>query len=602
MFSRLFHLLLVAALVFLPVYALAGFEELLGSSPQKNNDFLPVEEAFSITGRLEGNNAYIDFKVAPAHYLYKERFKFLTTPTVQTIGQPQFPEGKSQFDPNFNKTVDIFAENISIKIPVQTSGDRPELLVTFQGCAAAGLCYPPHKVFVPLTNEYPIQEAAISAPPEQKPTGADEHYYENQLKESSLLLSILLFFLAGIGLSLTPCVLPMIPIMSSLILGQQNISTSRTMGLTLVYILSMSATFAIAGTVTGFFGASLNLQAKLQSPWLIVPFSILFIILALSMFGLFELQLPAFIRDRLGTSPKKQGNLSSAALMGTLSALVVSPCVSAPLAGSLIYISTTGDALLGCLSLFALGIGMGVPLLAIGLGGRQILPKAGTWMNSIRSFFGVLLLGVAIWMLDRVIAPQITLLLWGGLLIGCSIFLGALNFQALKGYQALRQTIALLLLTYGVCLIIGFAKGNSNPFQPLASVQQNSPATTDNTPVFQRIKTLKALTQALAQAASQKKAVMVDIYADWCISCKTMETTLFPSPQIKPLLTELTLIKFDITESTAEHTQFLTQFQLFGPPALLFFDATGVYQPQLKIMGKPSENLLQNRLILLGKI
>lgn len=325
------------------------------------------------------------------------------------------------------------------------------------------------------------------------------------------------------------------------------------------------------------------------------------------MFGLFHLQLPAFIRDKLSWPEKKRSPLISAILMGILSALVVSPCVSAPLAGTLIYISTTGDALLGGMSLFALGVGMGTPLLAIGLGGQQLLPKAGAWMNSVQQLFGVLLLGVAIWMLDRVIAPQITLALWGTLLIGSAVFLGALNMKKSMGYQALKQTVALVLLTYGICLIIGSAKGNSNPFQPLATLTQTSSTKTSSAVAidslaFQHIYTQKALTHALTQAAAEKKAVMIDIYADWCTSCKTMERSLFPSPEIMPLLKGFNLIKFDITKNTAEHIHLLKQHQLFGPPALLFYDSEGNDQPHLKIMGVPSVKLLRERLTLLGKM
>ncbi|MDP0588152.1 MAG: protein-disulfide reductase DsbD [Candidatus Endonucleobacter bathymodioli] len=603
MFNYTYRYLLAVILTLLSTYSLASISTLLSDTTQKDNTFLPVEEAFSVTGRLDNDYAYIDFNVAPEHYLYKDRFKFFETSTIQPIGQPLYPAGQRRFDPNFNKIVEVFPNSISIKLPVKTLGNKPEILISFQGCATAGLCYPPHKISVLLTKNHSLNnDLTSSSSTNERSVTSDEHYYSDHLKRSGTLLAVFLFFLAGLGLSFTPCVLPMIPIISSLILGKNNIRRSKITKLILTYIFSMSTTFAIAGTLTGFFGAALNLQAKLQSPWLIAPFSFMFVILALSMLGLFELQLPTFIRDKLSGPQKKQGSLASAALLGIFSALIVSPCVSAPLAGSLIYISTTGDAFLGGVSLFALGMGMGAPIMAIGLGGRHILPKAGNWMNHVRTFFAMLLLGVAVWMLERIIDPHITLALWGILLITSSIFLGALSFKESEGYHAFRQAAALTLLTYGICLIVGFAKGNSNPFKPLASLKHTQPENIYPLPIFQRVTTQAALTSVLDHAASQKKSVILDISADWCTSCKTIEKMLLASPKITPLLAPLTLVKFDITDNSEEHNQFLTKNQLFGPPALLFYDPSGNHQSHLKITGIPSIKFLQETINILGRM
>ncbi len=593
MFRRLFNSLLLAIFLLQASFTPANFDELMDNAKNETPEFLPVEEAFSVAGRIDNGHAYIDFKITPGHYLYKERLKFFTSASIPYIGEPVYPTSKNKFDPNFNRNVDIFTDDITIKLPVKTSSSAPNLDISFQGCADAGLCYPPHKVTILLTSS--ASNAENRFPLMEETREADERYYEKRLKESGILISILLFLVTGIGLSFTPCVLPMIPIMSSIILGGYQPNRTKIIALTMTYIVSMSVTFAIAGTLTGLFGASLNLQAKLQSPWLIYPFAMLFVLLALSMFGLYELQLPASIREKLGITPKKQGNITSAAVMGFLSALVVSPCVSAPLAGSLIYISTTEDALLGGLSLFSLGLGMGAPLLAIALGGKQILPKSGPWMESVRAFFGVLMLAVAIWMLERVITARISLALWGSLAIGCSIFLGALNFNGFSPYKALKQTAGILLLVYGICLIVGFAKGNTDPFAPLAS-EPKSIMTGQNQITFQKVTTLKELNAALAAASKENKPVLLDIYADWCISCKVIEKKIFPSPEIKSLLPGFALIKLDITSNTNEHTDFLNQHQLFGPPAFIFYDINGIQQPQLKLTGEPSAQQFKEHL------
>ncbi|MGB0361168.1 MAG: protein-disulfide reductase DsbD, partial [Endozoicomonas sp.] len=424
--------------------------------------------------------------------------------------------------------------------------------------------------------------------------------YRKKLEESSLAIALLFFLLAGIGLSLTPCVLPMFPILSSLILGAKEQSKIRTFTLTLTYVLTMSVTFALAGTLMGLFGASLNLQAKLQSPWLLIPISILFVMLALSMFGLYEVQLPGRLRDKLSGNQQKSGSLSGAAIMGILSALVVSPCVSAPLAGALIYISSTGDALFGGLTLLALGLGMGIPLLALALGGRHWLPKSGQWMNGIRAFFGVLLLGVSIWMLERVIPEPLTLFLWGSLLIGCSVFLGTFNRNQETTHQKIKQVLGICCLIYGACLTVGAAMGNENPLRPLAIIgfQSSHTVNANNKTLvsgFITITSLHELDNLLIDAANKKRPVLVDLYADWCISCKIIERTVFPNPLIAEQISQLTLIKFDITENTTQHQQYLTQNDLFGPPAMLFFDADGEEMKQLKSQGKITAEQLHQK-------
>ncbi len=602
MLNRSFNAFLLIFILLFSLQGKADLNQLLGKD-SSDAEFLPVEQAFSFSGRTEDGKAYIDALVTPGHYLYKHQFSFTAIHTDTLLGSPEFPEGESVFDPYYKKNLETYPTDFTIGIPIETNQPLPEITIAYQGCAKAGLCYPPAKITIPLiVNADKDSVDAINSMFSEaiQPVEAEDAFYQDQLKKSALL-AVALFFLAGIGLSFTPCVLPMFPILSSLILGSKNSSRSKIIALTLAYVFSMSATFALAGTLTGLFGASLNLQARLQSPWLIAPMALLFVLLALSMFGLYELQLPARFREKLDGNEPKRGSVSGAAVMGVLSALVVSPCVSAPLAGALVYISTTGNAALGGISLFALGLGMGIPLLLIGFGGRHILPKAGNWMNGIRNLFGVLLLGVAIWMMERIIPASVTLFLWGTLLIGCSAFLYDQKNSSDSAPFKLKRAAGIILLVYGISLVIGAAMGNSNPFKPLnlgqfiQSEQQKINAPNDSVH-FLTVSSVIDLNTLLKEAANNHQAVMVDISADWCISCKIMERTVFPAPQVKEIMSAMTLIKMDITDNTAEHQSFLNQYQLFGPPALLFFTPKGVEAKALRTQGEVSVEQLQQRL------
>ena len=561
-------LLLLATLLFtLPVQA-NGLDQLLSNQPGQQK-FIPVEEAFQVDGTVTDGKAIIQFTVAPGHYLYKKRFSFSSVSEDTILEEPEYPAGKKKFDDNFGEVMEVFDHSVQVALPITSNQSIPEILVRFQGCAEAGLCYPPHTVSIPLVvtdnSLMPATARASTQSPQER----------LQTPDRGFLTSLLLFLLAGIGLTFTPCVLPMVPILSSILVGNSQASKARILALTLAYVLSMSIAFAIAGTLMGMFGASLNLQAKLQSPWLIVPFAFLFVLLSLSMFGLYELQLPEKFRNKLVGSPQSRGSLSGAMVMGLLSALVVSPCVSAPLAGALIYISTTGDAVSGGLSLFAMGLGMGVPLLVIGIGSRQLLPKAGAWMDSVKTFFGFMLLAVAIWMLERVIPGQITLLLWGLLLITVSVRLKTFTRMPGEGLQIIAQVLGIAFLIYGACLIIGAAKGNVDPLRPLASPLSLARTTGSPALQFTRTNSIIELDHLLQTATNQQQSVMIDIYADWCLPCKVMERSVFPSSLVRESLAEWKLIKLDITRNTPEQQKWLNQQQLFGPPALLFMDVDG---------------------------
>ncbi|WP_194842489.1 protein-disulfide reductase DsbD [Endozoicomonas sp. OPT23] len=576
----------------LPVIAQANLDNLFQDTRQPY-EFLSVEEAFQLDGEIRDGFLYLHFHVTPEHYLYKERFSFNPDNNKTSLGSPEFPKGKEKYDENFEKVLTVFPDDVTIKIPVKSSESTLELNVRFQGCAEAGLCYPPETIRLVLAND--PASSATSTDSSQSNT-VSENSLSQTLQERGLTLTLLLFFLAGVGLTFTPCVLPMIPILSSILIGNSDsASKSRIMGLTLAYIVGMSVTFALAGTLMGLFGASLNLQAKLQSPWVLIPFAGLFVLLALSMFGLYELQLPEKFRDNLGSQQQKSG-FGGALLMGALSALVVSPCVSAPLAGALVYISTTGDAFLGGLSLLVLGLGMGLPLLLIGLGGRQFLPKAGLWMDKVKQFFGLLLLGIAIWLLERVIPGQISLLLWGTLAIAMSLMLGALDSSRSSDRAIIRQTLGILLLIYGGTLVIGSIKGNSDPLQPLLSKETTIRSEQSQNALFETVSNLKDLNALLAQAAAKQLPAMIDVYADWCVSCKVMEKQVFPATEVQTQLRGWKLIKFDITGNTKEQQQWLSQYNLFGPPSLVFFNKQGNEITPLRTLGEITAEQLATKL------
>ncbi len=595
----LFRLLLSCLLCILTlgsVQARTAFTDLIGTA-RTSDRFLPVEEAFQFFGYLDAGQAVIFAQITPEHYLYKERLRISSQDPAITLAAPKLPQGEERFDPFQNRQVETYSESFEIRLPY-TPADHAslDLAIEFQGCAEAGLCYPPETARLTLQSD-PIasprpatastpENTDLPAPASEAKPPLNESGFGALLRDASLPLILGLFFVAGLGLTFTPCVLPMVPILSSVIIGQRHSSRTRILGLTLTYVLSMAATFALAGMLVGLFGAGLNLQAKLQSPWVLLPLATLFGLFSLSLFGLYELQLPAALRDRLDRLSQRQrgGHYLSVALLGLLSSLVISPCVSAPLAGALLYISTTGDALLGGLALFVLGLGMGVPLLLVGTGAGALLPRAGAWMQGIKALFGVLLLAMAIWLLERLLPAAIGLLLWGSLLICCAVYLGALNIQGTRGWAALRQGLGLLLLVWGILLIIGAAQGNRNPLQPLQTAQaQTAPQALE----FIQISTPDALEQELNRARALGKPALVDLYADWCIACIQMERNLFPRPEIRAELARMHRIRLDITANTPEQQVLLQRYRVFGPPALLFFDASGRALEALHLRGEP---------------
>ncbi|OLS60931.1 protein-disulfide reductase DsbD [Pseudomonas putida] len=541
-------------------------------APSLNNsaDFLPVREAFKLN-LMEGDNKTIKLRFVPAegYYLYRHRFQFRTEPADIALGTPQLPPGEAKHDEFFGD-VEVYHGILDIDLP-RSDDQRPfTLLVTYQGCADKGLCYPPETERLSIAGN-----SNATAPPAASTTQA---WTWN---------SLLLFFLAGVGLTFTPCVLPMLPILSGVVLRGQ-VGGLRGLALSLAYVLPMAACFALLGALMGLFGASLNLQARLQSAWVLVPFSLFFVLFALAMFGLFELKLPRALNERLDrvAGNTKGGSLLGAAVLGVVSSLLVSPCVSAPLAGALLYISASGDALGGAVKLFALGLGMGAPLLLVATGGAAWLPKSGPWLVTVKNAIGVLLLGLAIGLLSRVLPGQVTLLLVGLLAAGVALFLGALEFGYKAPRQRLAQLLGLFLLVYALACWYGALSGQSDPLRPLPVAGNAAVVSQAKSDTWQTIDSPAELDRVLAEAKAAGQPLVLDWYADWCISCKVIEHEVLNAPNVLPLLKEYRLVRFDITQSSAEQRALLDRYQLFGPPALLFFAANGSENSAARVVGE----------------
>ena len=535
-------------------------------------DFLPVREAFRLSlVESTPEQVTVRFVAAEGYYLYRHRFQFKASDAEVVIGEARMPAGEQKTDDYFGE-VEVYYGVLDIELPIQNPKNRTfTLQVGYQGCADKGLCYPPE------TESFSISGDGA----------APDNLAATDGKDSLSWRSVALFFLAGLGLTFTPCVLPMLPILSGVVLRGQS-GGMRSFLLSLAYVLPMAVGFAVLGALMGVFGAELNLQARLQSPWILVPFAFFFVLFALAMFGLFELRLPQFLSSRLDrlAGNAKGGSFMGAALLGAVSSLLVSPCVSAPLAGALLYISASGDALGGGLKLFALGLGMGAPLVLFATGGGALLPRSGPWMVTVRNTFGVLLLAVAVWMLERVLPGPAALALWGLLAAGAALFLGTLEFNSKTPRQKLAQLLGLVLLVYALAAWVGALQGGSDPLRPLPRATLSATGGNVVMERWQTISTPAELEAQLAAAATANQPLMLDWYADWCISCKVIEREVFENPQIAPRLADYRLIRFDITDSNREQRALLDRYKLFGPPAVLFFDRTGNELTQVRVVGE----------------
>lgn len=576
----------------------------------QEEEFLPVDRAFALHTELRNGVLHARWDMPPGYYLYRHQFAFAVDDTTDVrLGEPRIPEGKHK-DDEFFGAVEVYYHQVEIEVPILgRPADSMEIGISYQGCADRGLCYPPQTRYVDFAREdagfAPAGAASVmglAAPgssdsAQGTPPATEESRMATLLSEGALAWALAVFFVAGIGLAFTPCVLPMVPILSSIIVGEGGAGRGRAFSLSLAYVMGMAVTYAALGVTVGYFGAQMNLQAALQSPPVLVFFAAVFVLLSLSMFGFYELRLPSALQNRLNAFSERQqgGKYAGVVIMGMLSALVVSPCVSAPLAGALIYISTTGNAALGGLALLALGLGMGVPLLIIGTSGGHLLPRAGVWMNAVKAVFGVMLLGVAVWLLERVVPGPVTLMLWAALLIGSGVYLGALDFSPRQGWGQLWKATGALMLIYGVLLVIGAASGASDPIRPLARLAADAAGTEADTAAnrFVDVKALDALQREVASAASAGQPVFVDVYADWCISCKIMERQVFPREDIAASLSQFHLVRADVTDNDPAQQALLVRYGLFGPPSFLFFDRHGRERPEFRIQGEVDAEELQ---------
>ncbi|SOQ06277.1 protein-disulfide reductase DsbD [Pseudomonas syringae group genomosp. 3] len=546
-----------------------------GGTLDNSKDFLPVRQAFQLS-LIETTPESIKLRLVATdgYYLYRHRFQFRTEPADIGLGEAQLPKGEQKHDEYFGD-VEVYHGILDIDLPRKPGEQRPfTLVVTYQGCADKGLCYPPETERLSIGNVAGSSPEALAAP-----VSASSWSWKE----------IALFFLAGIGLTFTPCVLPMLPILSGVVL-RGKVGGLRGLSLSLAYVLPMAACFALLGALMGVFGAGLNLQARLQSVWVLVPFSAFFVIFAIAMFGAFELRLPQSISSRLDRIAGKTegGSLWGAAVLGVVSSLLVSPCVSAPLAGALLYISASGDAVGGGLKLFALGLGMGAPLLLIATGGATWLPKSGPWLVTVKNAIGVLLLALAIGLLSRVLPGQITLLLVGLLAAGVALFLGALEFTEKTTRQKLAQLLGLALLVYALASWYGALSGQTDPMRPLGReyASADNGAVAPNSTQWQTITTSAELDRVMQEAQSAGKPLLLDWYADWCISCKVIEHEVLPDPGVVARLAGYSLIRFDMTDSNAEQRALLDRYKLFGPPALLFFAKNGEELQNVRVVGE----------------
>ena len=550
------------------------------------DDFLDPEVAFKVAAKMvEPGVAEVQFTIADGYYLYRERLKF--TSNDAKLGTPDLPKGKVKFDETFQKNVETYRSSLIVRIPVQAATDFT-LTVGRQGCADLGLCYPPMETVLKIKIDDTVSEntanssaagsgklaansndaTAINKSPQiaqEAALDAETYSLNAALKSGKLILILPLFFLLGLGLSFTPCVLPMVPILSFIIVGEGvGIKRSRGFLLSLSYALGMALVYTALGVAAGLIGE--GLAATLQNPWVLSAFAILMVGLSLSMFGVYQLQVPGALQSKLTVASEGQrnGKLIGVFAMGAISALIVGPCVAAPLAGALVYISQTRDVLVGGSALFAMAIGMSVPLLLVGISAGSLLPRAGAWMEAIKRFFGVLMLAMALWMVSPVIPVWLQMAGWAILLLAYAAYQMFIH----RG-GAVAKSFAAIFAVLGLMQLVGLATGGRDVLAPIAHLYGDQV----HGVTFVRIKSVTELDAALAQ--SKGKLGMLDFYADWCVSCKEMEKLTFNVPEVKEKLENILLLQVDVTANNTEDKALLKRFNLFGPPGIIFFNGQG---------------------------
>lgn len=549
----------ILALLFCSVFAFA-----------MEQSFLEPEEAIKPSYEKQEDKVVFNLELGKSIYLYDNRLKvFITKPEkIELTKEILIPK------PVPYEEFIVHFDDLKLEVPYsllksKVDSSSYELEFQFQGCSKAGLCYAPmsETLKVDLSGAKASEVKSLPSPNTIQENQNETDLIAGTLKDGNVLLVLATFFGFGLLLSLTPCIFPMIPILSSIIVkagNDEKLTASRGFFLSLIYVLSMAGAYTIAGVLAGLFGA--NLQVALQNPYVLVAFSGIFVALAFSMFGYFKLELPQSLQSKINktTDGKEKQGVLGIAIMGFLSALIVGPCVAPPLAGALVYIGQTGDALLGGLALFVMSIGMGAPLLLIGLGAGKYMPKPGGWMDSVSKIFGIVMLAVAVWMLDRVLPGLVVMYLWALLFIGAALYLQV--FQ-----HIIARLITVVLLVYGVAIFVGALSGATNPLEPLSKFTSKTVVGQISTSElsWKKVKTLDELDAAIKASS---KPVMLDFYADWCISCKELEGITFKDPTVIAKLNEFTLLKADVTKNTDDDKAMQAKFGVVGPPALIFWD------------------------------
>lgn len=582
--------LILAVLLLLSCAARAGEPELL-----------EPEKAFRFSARMiDTDRLEVRYEIAPGYYMYRDKFRFAAEPASISLDASQLPPGKIKKDEFFGD-VQTYRGDMRLVLPLTMVGEpvpRFTLNAESQGCADIGVCYPPQEQKAeiiragfssgtPGAGVSPFLRSAPGAPGSAAAPGRpqSEDTLIAELFRGGFWMLVLSFFGFGLLLALTPCVFPMIPILSGILVPHgAHLTHARGFALSLAYVLGMAITYALAGVAAGLLGTLLS--SALQNPWVLSAFAAIFVLLALSMFGFYELQLPSALQSRLAVTTNKLhgGHFASVFVMGALSALIMGPCVAAPLAGALLYIGQSGDGVLGGAALFAMGLGMGVPLLAVGASAGTLLPKAGPWMETVERFFGVVLLGVAIYVVSPLLPVVVFMLACAALLIMFAIYLHALDPlpHGAPGYRKLFKGAGVIALLAGVALLIGVLSGGRNVLQPLAGLR-GAAAPAAQPVLFQRVSNLPQLERAIGAAAG--KPVLLDFYADWCITCKEMEAFTFTDGAVRKRLDDMVKLQVDVTANLDEHKALLRRFSLFGPPGIIFFDRRGVEIRGLRVIG-----------------
>ena len=565
----------------------SAIDAILSAPKAHGDDFLPPDQAFRFDALADGTDRVrLDWEIADGYYLYRARIKVVTPGDNAQLGPVQFPTGQFKSDEYFGKQ-EVYHHELIATVPVvRARGGALELplQVTYQGCAEAGLCYPP--ITKTVTVRLAAGAGATGNPSAARGSGgaaggeSEQSWFAAQIRSGNLLVMLGSFYLAGLLLSLTPCVLPMVPILSGIIAGAgHNITTARAFALSLTYVLGMALTYTAAGIVAAAAGR--QVQAVFEQWWVIALFAGLFVVLGASMLGLFTLQMPVSVQTRIAGLSNRQsaGTFGGVAIMGALSALIVTTCVAPALVGALLVISQTGQIARGGAALFAMSLGMGTPLLLIGASAGKLLPKAGPWMDLVKRLFGVVMLAVAAWMLSRIVSGRVALILWAV----PALLLAYLLWSRTRGRSSFSWVLrgaGLAAGLYGLTLATGSALGGTDPLAPIPALAADNHALT-----FRSIKSLADLDRELAQARAEGKSVLVDFSADWCTSCKEMERYTFTDPGVQAALSNTVLLRADVTHNDSEDQVLLKHFGIFGPPTIAFYGADGQERAALRVVG-----------------